>query len=82
VILLFGTRASETLLTVVAFVCGFCGRDVPQRVVKLVNRFTLFFVPLFPVSTRHFVQCSNCGGTTALSREQADNAMAWAAARR
>jgi uncharacterized Zn finger protein len=78
VILLFGTRLRSTVIALVSFVCPFCSKDVPQRVVKAVNRFTLFFVPLFPVSTRYENECSNCGGVTAISREQADNAIAWA----
>ncbi|HEV7955620.1 MAG: zinc-ribbon protein [Microbacteriaceae bacterium] len=80
--LLFGTRASHALLSVVTFVCGFCGQNVAQQVVKSVNRFTLFFVPLFPVSTRYFVECSNCGGTTSLTKAQADNSIAYAQGQR
>ena len=77
--LLFGTRASEAILSVVAFVCGYCNTSAPQRVVKRVTKFTLFFIPLFPVSTSYFVECTNCGGTTKLTREQADNSVVWAA---
>ncbi|WP_166404702.1 zinc-ribbon domain-containing protein [Labedella endophytica] len=77
-ILLFGTRLHTVLVAVVSFVCPFCSKDVPQRVLKLVNRFTLFFVPLFPVSTRFVNECTNCGGITDVSRDQADNAVAWA----
>lgn len=66
------------LFAVVTFLCPFCGRDVAQRVLKLVNRFTLFFVPLFPVSTRFVNECSNCGGITQITREQAEQAAAWA----
>ncbi len=77
-ILLFGTRLGSTIVAIVSFVCPFCSKDVAQRVVKLVNRFTLFFIPLFPVSTRFVNECTNCGGVTALSREQAENAVAWA----
>jgi uncharacterized Zn finger protein len=77
-ILLFGTRMSASLIALVSFVCPFCSKDVPQRVLKLVNRFTLFFVPLFPVSTRYQNECTNCGGVTDITREQADGAVAWA----
>lgn len=80
--LLFGTRASESVLSIVTFICAFCGQNVAQRVIKSVTKFTLFFVPLFPVSTRYFVECSNCGGRTNLTKAQADNSVAWAAGRR
>ncbi|PSL38498.1 zinc ribbon family protein [Labedella gwakjiensis] len=81
-LILFGTRRQATVVALVSFVCRFCSKDVPQRVLRVVNRFTLFFVPLFPVSTRFANECSNCGGTTDISREQADSAIAWAQANR
>ena len=80
--LLFGTRASEAVLVIVHFVCEFCGQAVPQRVVKHTNRFTLFFIPLFSFGTNYFVECSNCGGSTGLTREQAEHGMEWAARNR
>jgi hypothetical protein len=80
-ILLFGTKSYETLLTVVSFACRYCGMSVPQRVFKRATKFSLFFIPLFTVSTSHFVECSNCAGTTALSAEQARHSIEWAASR-
>lgn len=79
--LLFGTRPSVRLLAIVTFVCGYCGRDVPQHVSLVSNKFTLFFLPLFSFSTRHEVQCTNCGGVTELTGQQAENSVAWAASR-
>lgn len=79
--LLFGTTVRRTLLVVVVFACGFCDKTVPQNVERLATKFTLFFVPLFTVSSRYTNQCSNCGGTTALTREQADHAVARSTAR-
>lgn len=76
--LLFGTRASADILAIVTFVCSNCGVSAAQRVMKYVTKFTLFFVPLFPVSTRYAVDCSHCGFTTALSREQAERSIAYA----
>jgi predicted RNA-binding Zn-ribbon protein involved in translation (DUF1610 family) len=77
-ILLFGTRLRSALFAIVSFTCPFCGRDVAQRVLKLVNTFTLFFIPLFPVSTKFINECTNCGGVTDITREQAEQAAAWA----
>ncbi len=75
--LLFGTRATATILTVVRFTCLICGVDAHQRVVKSRNRFTFFFVPLFSFSTSYYNECSHCGGTTALTQDQVDNALGW-----
>lgn len=81
-ILVFGTRASESLLVTVSFVCNYCRMAAPQEVFKRVTRFTLFFLPLFPVSTSYFVRCSNCGGTTSLTRDQAHHSLEWAERKR
>lgn len=80
-ILLFGTKGYEMLLTVVTFACRYCGMSVPQRVFKRATKFSLFFIPLFTVSTSHFVECSNCQGTTALSADEARHSIEWAASR-
>jgi len=76
--LLFGTALRERVLTIVSFVCHFCGKDASQEVVEQSTKFSLFFIPLFTISRRHFVACSNCGGMTALTRQQANNGIEWA----
>lgn len=78
-ILVFGTRAFEAVMAIVAFACSYCGVNAPQSVIKRVVRLTLFFVPLFPVSTSYRNECSNCGGVTRLSRAQARHSVSWAA---
>ena len=72
-LLIFGTRAYVTALALIQFVCGVCHQNAAQRVVKEVNKFTFFFIPTFPVSTKHYVVCTNCGATLAITREQADS---------
>ena len=47
--LLLGTSVRRALLVTVVFICGYCDKNVPQRVEKLATKFTLFFVPLFTV---------------------------------
>ncbi|MGH1547710.1 zinc-ribbon domain-containing protein [Leifsonia poae] len=79
-LLIFGSTIHETLITVVTFVCGYCRVDARQNVLKRSHRFTLFFLPL-SFSTRYVNQCTNCGAETALSPEQARNAVAWSANR-
>jgi len=75
VFLLFGTRPILTLLAVVTFRCDYCGQTVAQQVFRQANRFTLFFLPLFTFSTSHFVECTNCGGSTRLTEAQARRSM-------
>jgi transcription elongation factor Elf1 len=80
--LIFGTTLRDRVLVVVAFVCEFCGAHAQQNVVESATKVSLFFIPLFTISRRYFVTCTNCGGTTALSREQATNGIEWAARNR
>jgi hypothetical protein len=79
---LFGTKLGETLLVVVSFICERCGTRAPQRVFKRSTKVTLFFIPLFSLSSSYFVECSNCAAATALTREQATHGVEWAARER
>ena len=81
-LLIFGSRVSQTILTVVTFVCGYCHVQAPQNVIKLSNRFTLFFVPLFSFSKKHINRCTNCGAETQLSAEQVQHSLEWSASQR
>ena len=76
-LLIFGNKISDSIFNVVMFVCGFCGVEASQTVIKRSNRFTLFFIPLFPFSTKYINSCSNCGGETALTVDQARNSLSW-----
>ena len=79
--LLFGSRVVETVINVVSFVCGYCGVHAEQRVIKRANKLTLFFIPLFSLRSTHLNQCSNCGGITELTAEQARHSLGWARGR-
>jgi hypothetical protein len=76
-LLIFGNRMSETIINIVEFVCGYCGVRASQNVIKRSNRFTLFFIPLFAFSTKYANECTNCGGETPLTADQARNSLAW-----
>ena len=81
-LLIFGTTLRDRVLVVVRFICQYCGVDASQDVIESATKVSLFFIPLFTVSRRHFVVCSNCGGATGLSKEQATNGIEWAARHR
>ncbi len=71
-IFIFGTKGYVTVMGVVTFVCGHCGNPAAQRIEKWVTKFTLFFIPLFPVSTKYVVQCAMCGSQSRLERAEAE----------
>ncbi|PVZ10096.1 zinc-ribbon domain-containing protein [Actinomycetospora cinnamomea] len=57
----FGTRRTVTQLAMVVLTCANCHRSAANAVLKLVTRFTLFFIPLFPIRTRYATRCTACG---------------------
>jgi hypothetical protein len=59
-VLIFGMRARQKTLAMLELACR-NGHVAAHRLVKLTRWFTLFFVPLIPVSQRYFTVCSQCG---------------------
>ena len=76
--LLFGMRPVAVVAFVVTFVCGRCGTEAAQQVLREQQKVTLFFIPLFSLSTSWAVECGHCGAVTALTREQAAHSVEWA----
>lgn len=77
--LFIGVFPRERVLAVVSFRCEYCDTTAAQQVSEIGSRLWLFFIPLFTFSRRYFVACSNCGGVTELTREQALRHAEWAA---
>ena len=69
--IIFGTRRYVYQLGMVLLVCGRCGNSTAHALRKRVAKFTLFFIPLFPFSTKFSTQCSGCGVQHSLTKEQA-----------
>jgi hypothetical protein len=77
-IILFGTKGYLYQLAILTLVCGHCGNPAAHTLRKRVTKFTLFFVPLFPVSTKYTTQCTFCGAEQKISKEEADQLLAQA----
>jgi hypothetical protein len=70
--LLFGLRTRDRLISTQSGMCEYCGVAAMQALVKRATKFTLFFVPLFPVRpSRYYLDCGNCG-----TRRPVDRAVA------
>ncbi|ALV34571.1 zinc-ribbon domain-containing protein [Streptomyces sp. CdTB01] len=78
--IIFGTKGYLYQLAILTLICGQCGNPSAHTLRKRVTKFTLFFVPLFPISTRYATQCSFCGAEQKVTREQAEQLQAQAAA--
>ncbi|MCT7351274.1 zinc ribbon domain-containing protein [Streptomyces sp. 15-116A] len=78
--IIFGTKGYLYQLAILTLVCGQCGNPAAHTLRKRVTKFTLFFVPLFPVSTKYATQCTFCGAEQRVTAEQATQLQAQAAA--
>ncbi|MFD7088293.1 zinc-ribbon domain-containing protein [Streptomyces sp. NPDC059896] len=74
--IIFGTKGYLYQLAILTLVCGQCGNPSAHTLRKRVTKFTLFFVPLFPFSTKFATQCTFCGAERQVTKEQADQLMA------
>jgi hypothetical protein len=70
-ILIWGIKSYVRLLGIVTLVCGNCHNPAAQRVVQRIRKFTLFWIPLFPVKRQTLLTCTFCGTVTALTKDQA-----------
>ena len=76
--LIFGFTTKVFQLAMLNLICTFCGNPAAQALRRRVTKFTLFFVPLFPFSTKYATQCTFCGGERQIPKEQADGLLAQA----
>ncbi|MFC8350271.1 zinc-ribbon domain-containing protein [Streptomyces sp. NPDC057280] len=77
--IIFGTKGYLYQLAILTLVCGGCGNPAAHTLRKRVTKFTLFFVPLFPISTKYATQCTFCGTEVKIGKEQAEQLQAQAA---
>lgn len=65
--LLFGVRTRDDLVDTRVMTCEVCSWTAPQARFARTTKFTLFFVPLFPVAPRRFLlRCGHCMGLRAV----------------
>jgi hypothetical protein len=70
--ILFGVRSRRKRLGTVTTECPQCHRTCSQAVARAQRWFTLFFIPIFPFSSKYYSVCSMCSGATKLDRAQAE----------
>jgi hypothetical protein len=78
-VIIFGTKGYLYQLAILTLVCGRCGNPAAHTLRKRVTKFTLFFVPLFPISSKYATQCTFCGDEQKVTGEQAEQLRAQAA---
>lgn len=73
--LIFGTKGYREILGVATLVCQYCGSPAAHRIEKHATKFSLFFIPLFQVSSRYVMQCAMCSAESQLERRDAEHLM-------
>ena len=68
---IFGFRTKVLVLAMLTLLCPRCGNPAAHPLHKAVTKFTLFFIPLFPVKIAHTTQCTFCGLTSRVSKDEA-----------
>ena len=64
-IIIYGTRGFEKILgQTVAYSCARCNNIALFNVVRIRKWFTLFWIPIFPYSSKYYMVCPVCGSAT------------------
>ena len=73
---IYGWKTYVQVLAVLQLVCGQCGNNAEHVVRKLTTKFTLFWIPLFPINRKHTQTCSACGHVEKIPGVHADQLVA------
>ena len=68
---IWGWRWSAQLLERLTLVCQKCGNPAAHGLYRRVMKFTLFFIPLFPIRVVYTLQCAFCGVTQDVAKDVA-----------
>ncbi|HKS44128.1 MAG TPA: zinc-ribbon domain-containing protein [Amycolatopsis sp.] len=74
--LIYGWRKRVLHLATATYLCGQCHNPTAHALRRAVTKFTLFFIPLFPISSKYFTVCTFCGATNQLSKAEAQQVLA------
>lgn len=69
---LFGFKTTQKVIAEEGKIrCGRCNNISNWMVLKVTNWFSLFFIPIIPLSTHYYEQCPICRGVTEISKQEA-----------
>jgi len=67
----WGSRSRVQQLMTVNMNCKNCQRNTVHGLRRAQKKFTLYFVPLAPMSTKHYLQCNMCGAASEITKDRA-----------
>jgi hypothetical protein len=68
---IFGWRTTIERLRMLTLVCGHCHHQSAHTLFRRYTKPTVFFIPLFRISSRYGLQCAFCGVSYDISRTHA-----------
>ncbi|HEY7594061.1 MAG TPA: zinc-ribbon domain-containing protein [Actinophytocola sp.] len=69
--IIYGWQQYARVLAVLQLLCSRCGNTGDHVLRKLTTKFTLFWIPLFPINKKHTLFCTACASEQKLPKEQA-----------
>lgn len=74
--LIFGFPRKAHQIAMLMLFCRNCQGTFATALTKLVTKFSLFFVPLFPIAVSRKLTCTRCGTSQKISKADADQLQA------
>jgi hypothetical protein len=72
-IIIFGLRRLRKMMGPILLRCNNCGAS-PLALFRVSTWFALFFIPLIPVSFRHYTACPNCKRVEEITKDDVERA--------
>jgi hypothetical protein len=76
VFVIFGFQRKPQRLATIRAMCAGCHDGGTQELFSMRTRFRLFFVPAVPLPTTYLTTCAECGSSSTISAEKADQLLA------
>ena len=70
--IIYGYKTASSVMGSMQQQCAKCQRVAPQTVVRTRRWATLFWIKVFPISTKTVMRCGACGNQVKIDNAQAD----------
>jgi hypothetical protein len=71
-VIVWGFRSRNKVLGKAAYQCSSCGQNAYHTGVRSTRWFTLFFIPVIPISKKTTARCGACGFQQQIDNKDAD----------
>ena len=59
--IIWGIRWTAVILGQLLYACSHCQKQTMHSAIVRKGKFTLFFIPIFPVGRQYMISCNLCG---------------------